>query len=335
MFRVGITPDVLDPAGEPIFGSRALARLDGLDWEYLPRFEPLVSPATAARYDALCLMSGAVDWTTFASGGQRLRLIARFGVGYDSIDLAACAEQGVVVAIAPDGVRRPVAMSVLTLLLALAHKLLIKDRLTRQGRWQDKTRHIGVGLTGKTLGAIGLGNIGAEVFRLVQPFGMRHLAYDPYVDSAAARALGVELVALDRLLREADFLSVMCPLNERTRGLIGERALAAMKPTAYLINTARGPIVDEAALCEALRAGRLAGAGLDVFAVEPTPSDNPLLALDNVIVSPHGLCFTDECLEGLANSAFSAVAALAAGRAPAHVVNPAALDHPALAGLSR
>jgi D-3-phosphoglycerate dehydrogenase len=131
-----------------------------------------------------------------------------------------------------------------------------------------------------------------------------------------ARELGVELCDLDTLLRRSDFVSVMCPLEPRTRGMIGARELGLMKPSAYLINTARGPIVQEAALYEALVARQIAGAGLDVFEVEPTPADNPLLQLDNVIVTPHGLCFTDECLTGLARSAFAAAAALARGQFP-------------------
>jgi D-3-phosphoglycerate dehydrogenase len=336
-FKVGITPDVFDAAGKTIFDPSALAVLDapGIAWEYLERPEPVITPETVQRYDALCVMMGRVTPATLAADAQRLKLIARFGVGYDTIDVEACTRRGVMITIAPDGVRRPVATTVITFVLALAQKLLVKDRITRSGRWAEKLDHIGMGLTGRTLGAIGLGNIGAEVFRLAAPFGMKHLACDPYASAASARELGVELCGFDELLQRSDFVSVMCPLNEQTRGLIGPRELGAMKPTAYLINTARGPIVQEKALYEALKSGRIAGAGLDVFEVEPTPADNPLLSLDNVIVTPHGLCFTDECLTGLARSAFSAAAALAAGHVPDHVVNRDALAHPTLGGLKR
>jgi D-3-phosphoglycerate dehydrogenase len=192
---------------------------------------------------------------------------------------------------------------------------------------------MGMGLTGRTLGAIGMGNIGAEVFRLAPAFGMRHIACDPYVDPSSARALGVELVDLDTLLRTADFVCVMCPLNDETRGMIGARELALMKPTAYLVNTARGPIVQERALYDALAGRRIAGAALDVFEVEPTPADNPILRLDNVVVTPHAFCFTDECLTGLARSAFAAVREVAEGRSPRHVVNRDALAHPRFAAL--
>jgi len=226
-----------------------------------------------------------------------------------------------------------VAVTVITFALALSQKLLVKDRLVRDGKWAEKLNHIGVGMTGRVLGVIGLGNIGAEIFRLAAPFGMTHIACDPVASPTLARELGVELCDLDTLLRRADFVSVNCPLSEATRKLIGAREFSLMKPTAYLINTARGPIVDETALYQALAAGKIAGAGLDVFEQEPTPSDNPLLALDNVIVTPHGLCFTDECLTGLARSAFTSVVSVARGVLPAHVVNRDALAHPRLAHL--
>jgi phosphoglycerate dehydrogenase-like enzyme len=336
-FRVGITRSVLRPDGRPIFGEACFRILDeaGIAWEIIGRDEPELSPDAAARYDALCVMVGRVTPRTLSPEKLRTRLIARFGVGYDSVDVPACTENGVLLTIAPDGVRRPVATNVITFVLALAQKLLVKHRLTSEGRWAERLQHIGMGLSGRTLGAIGMGNIGAEVFRLAAPFGMRHLAYDPHPNRALARELGVDFVDLDTLLRTADFVCVMCPLSEKTRGLIGRRELALMKPTSYLINTARGPIVDEAALYEALAGRRIAGAGLDVFIEEPTPADNPILRLDNVIVTPHSLCFTDECLDGLAKSTFAAAAAVAQGRVPPYVVNPDALRHPRLGGLER
>jgi D-3-phosphoglycerate dehydrogenase len=193
---------------------------------------------------------------------------------------------------------------------------------------------MGMGLTGRTLGLVGVGNIGAEVFRLAMPFEMKHVAYDPMVRPEQLRGLNVELVgSLDEVMRRSDFVSINCPLSASTRGLIGAREIALMKPTAYIINTARGPIIQERALHEALAAGRIAGAGLDVFEVEPTPRDNPILALDNVIVTPHGLCFTDECFTGIARNTFEAVRALADGVAPKYVVNREALKHPALSHL--
>jgi phosphoglycerate dehydrogenase-like enzyme len=335
-FKVGIPPDVKDARGRTIFDPAAfdILRDPAVEWEYLPEIEKQVSAATAARYDALCVMGARVAAETFGAD-SRLRIVARFGVGYDNVDVPACTRNGALLTITPDGVRRPVATNVITFVLALAQKLLIKDRLVRDGRWAEKLDHIGMGVTGRVLGVIGLGNIGAEVFRLAAPFGMTHIACDPVAPPAFARELGVELCDLDTLLRRADFVSVNCPLSDATRGLIGARELKLMKPTAYLINTARGPIVDETALYQALVAGQIAGAGLDVFEQEPTPKNNPLLALDNVIVTPHGLCFTDECLTGLARSAFASVLDVASGRAPKYVVNREVLRHPALAHLGK
>ena len=249
-----------------------------------------------------------------------MNLIARFRVGYDTIDVPTCQKAGIFLTIAPDGVRRPVAVSAITFMLMLAHKVGIKDRLTRSGRWAEKSDHIGTGLTGRTLGSIGVGNIGAEMFRLAKPFDLKFIAHDPYADAAQVTALGVELVALDELFRRSDFLTVNCPLNETTRGMVNASKLSLMKNTAYLINTARGPIVDEAALYRALVEKKIAGAGLDVFEVEPTPTDNPLLQLENVVVTPHGICFTDECMQGLAESAFKAVIDVMHGKKPTHVV---------------
>ena len=326
-FRVGITADVLSSDDLPIFGKDVLSLFDdpAIEWEYMAQPTLEISQEQAARYDAICAMVTKVTAHSLSGSDRRLKLIARFGVGYDSIDVPACTRAGVLLTITPDGVRRPVATSALTLMLMLAQKVLIKDRLTRAGRWSEKSNHIGTGLTGRTLGSIGIGNIGAELFRLARPLEMRCIAHDPAADPLVTAEIGVALVDLDTLFRESDFLALNCPLNEKTRGLVGQRLIGLMKPSAYLINTARGPIIDEQALIQALVEQRIAGAGLDVFEVEPIAADNPLLQLDNVILTPHGICFTDECLHRLAVSAFGAVLDLAHGRKPAHAVNPEAL----------
>ena len=334
--RVAISPDVVSKDGRPIYDPSVLSILDhpGIEWSYLEEPVAEVTPAFAARYDVLCAMLERVVPAGLGRADQRLRLVSRFGVGYDTIDVPACTADGVMLSIAPDGVRRPVATNVITFMLCLAQKLFLKDRLTREGRWAEKTSHMGMGLTGRTLGLVGVGNIGAEVFRLAMPFEMKHVAYDPMVRPEQLRGLNVELVgSLDEVMRRSDFVSINCPLSASTRGLIGAREIALMKPTAYIINTARGPIIQERALHEALASGRIAGAGLDVFDVEPTPRDNPILALDNVIVTPHGLCFTDECFTGIARNTFEAVRALADGVAPKYLVNREALKHPALSNL--
>jgi len=327
-FRVGITADVLKSDGVPVFGNEVLGMLDdpAIEWEYMDGSADGVTQADAARYDAICAMITKVTQQSVGGADRRLKLIARFGVGYDTIDVPACTRAGVILTIAPDGVRRPVATSALTFVLMLAQKVLLKDRLTRAGRWSEKSDHIGTGLTGRTLGSIGIGNIGAELFRLAKPLEMNCIAHDPAVDAAFAAGIGVRLVDMETLFREADFLTVNCPLSDATRGLVDGRLIGLMKPSAYLINTARGPIVDERALYDALVNGRIAGAGLDVFEEEPTPPDNPILKLDNVIVTPHGICFTDECMRRLAESAFRGTREFAAGRRPPHIVNPEAFQ---------
>jgi D-3-phosphoglycerate dehydrogenase len=338
VLRVAISPDVTDASGQPIFDPAVLTILDHprINWSWMSAPHAEVTPEFAAEHDVICAMLERVNQSSFARGDHRLRLVARFGVGYDTIDVPSCNQAGVLLTLAPDGVRRPVATNVITFILVLAQKLFLKDRLTREGRWAEKTSHMGMGLTGRTLGLIGVGNIGAEVFRLARPFEMKHIAFDPCLAPERARELGVELVgSLDDVFRRADFVSINCPLNAHTRGLVGPREIALMKPTAFLINTARGPIVQEKALYEALAARRIAGAGLDVFEIEPTPRDNPILTLDNVVVTPHGLCYTDECFTGIARNTFEAVRALADGEEPKFVVNRDALAHPALASLRR
>ena len=322
-FRVGITKDNLKADGKPIFDESAFRIFSdaGIEYEFLPGNEAELSPETASKYDALAVMLARVTRRTVSGPNRRLKLIARFGVGYDTVDVPACTENGVILSITPDGVRRPVATSALTFMLMLAQRVMIKDRITREGRWSERLNNIGTGLSGRVLGSIGVGNIGSELFRRAAPFGMKHLACDPYVTQESVAPLGVKLVDMPTLFREADFLCVNCPLNDETHKLVGARQFALMKPTAYFINTARGPIVDEKALCETLSSNRIAGAGLDVFEQEPVSPDNPLLKLENIVVTPHHICLTDECISAVAASAFSACRDLAQGRVPKHVVN--------------
>ena len=265
-FRVGLTRDFLGSDGKtPIFDPRAFEVLraeKSLSFEYMPEAGDEVTPAQAARYDAIVVLTPSVTARTLEGADRRLTLVARFGVGYDNVDTDSCTRAGVMLTITPDGVRRPVATIILTFILALAHKLLVKDRLTRAGRWSERTEHMGIGLTGKTVGSIGFGNIGREAFRLLRPLDMVHIAYDPVAQPAAASELGVRLVDLDTVLREADFVSLHSLATPETRHLINADRLALMKPGAFLINTARGDLVDEAALVDALKGHTIAGAAL-------------------------------------------------------------------------
>jgi D-3-phosphoglycerate dehydrogenase len=329
-FRIGITRDTLRDDGEPLFDRRALQMFDNpqCEWEFIAENVKELTAAHAARYDAFGVLNPCVTAATLSGPGRRLKIGARMGVGYDSSDVPACTASGVILTNTPDGVRRPVATSILLLILALSHKLLTKDAITRAGRWAETTRHMGVGLTGKTVGSIGMGNIGSELFRVLAPLDMVHLACDPYARPDDAAKLGVRLTDKDTVLRESDFVCINCPLTPETRHLVSDREFSLMKPTAYLINTARGPVVDEKAVYKALVERRIAGAALDVFEREPIGSDHPLVKLDNVILTPHSICWTDEFFRNNAESAFRSIIAVARGEAPKYVVNLDVLKHP-------
>ena len=329
-FRVALSRDFLTAEGEPLFPMFDRTPLDedpDIEWRYLKKGEGPVDAAELAGHDALILLAQRFDRSSVPGDG-RLAAVARFGVGYDTVDIPACSDNGIALVITPDGVRRPVAVAIIALILAVTGKLLIKDRLTREGPpgFARKGAYMGVGLVGKTLGSVGIGNIGAEMFRMAKPFDMRFIACDPYADPAVAAALGVRLVDLDTLCREADILAVNCPLSEETHHIVDAGCIAAMKPSAYLINTSRGGTVDQKALTQALQEGRIAGAGLDVLDPEPPEPDDPILALDNVVLAPHALAWTDQCFGGIGAADIAAVKALKRGEEPRGIVNAAIRD---------
>jgi D-3-phosphoglycerate dehydrogenase len=324
-FRVALSGDFKKPDGSPAYPMFDLTPLTGasdIEAVFVDPVDGVMQASDLQDFDALILLTPRFDERSIPANG-RLGVVARFGVGYDTVDVPACTKAGIALVITPDGVRRPVAVTILTFVLALAGKLMLKDRLTRQGPsgWAQRGAHMGMGLTGRTFGQLGLGNIGAEAIRIMAPLEMRMIAHDPFVTPDKAREIGVELVDLETLFRESDFLSVSVPLSDKTRHMVGDRLLKLMKPTAYVINTARGPVVDQKALTEALRNGTIAGAGLDVFEVEPTPADEPILQLDNVIVTPHALCWTDECFAGNGAADVRAVLAFKRGETPQGIVN--------------
>ncbi len=292
--------------------------------------DSVLEPADLAGFDALLLAGESLKASSLPPDG-RLAVVARFGVGYDKVDVDACTRAAVALTITPEAVRRPVAVAAVTLVLALAGRLLTKDRLTREGPagFARRTDHMGVGLVGRTLASLGIGNIGAEMFRLMRPFGMRHIAHDPYADAKTARELGVMLVDLDTAFREADFLAINCPFTPQTRRMVDAARLATMKRTAFVVNTARGQIVDQPALEEALLAGTIAGAGLDVLDPEPAPAGSRILGLDNVILAPHALSWTDQGFAAIGGACLDAIAMVARGDPPPHVVNATVLEQPA------
>ena len=327
---VGLSPDFL-AQGQALVASSVrerLADVPRIDYLWLPDMGPSAVPEEIDGVDAV--LSLGIRYPASSFGGlRRLALISRWGVGYDMIDVEACTSAGVALAIAPESITRPVAEGALTLTLALLKRLPDKDQAVRQGRWRGQLPAFGHSSTGVVLGCIGLGNIGGEFMRLARAFAFRRLlAHDPFVPPERAQELGAELVDLDILLRQSDVVAIHCPLSEGTYHLIGERELRLMKPTAYLVNTARGPIVDQAALTAALREGTIAGAGLDVLEKEPPDPDDPLLQLDNVIFAPHAIAWTEELMHELTLEALQACIDLASGHLPQNIVNSEVVDHP-------
>jgi phosphoglycerate dehydrogenase-like enzyme len=324
-FRVGLTRDILAASGEPSFGTGPLALLADdprIEWEFLPESAAEITPDVMARYDGLYVNSPRVTKASVAQSDLRVQIVSRHGVGYDSVDVAALAARGVVATNTPVAVRRPVAVAALTFIFALAGRLVEKDRLTRSGRWNERTSFMGQGLTTRTLGVIGAGGIGRELLALARPFGWKMLAADPYVDPAAVAALGAQVVTMEDLLQASDFVVATVLLNDATRHLMNAERFAQMKRSAYFINLSRGPIADEAALIAALRTGVIAGAGLDVFEQEPVAPDNALLTMDNVLVTPHALCWTDECFDAIAREGLGCIVDFANGRTPKSVIRP-------------
>ena len=329
-FKVALSSDFRRPDGSPTYPSFDLSPLTDnptIEIGYVDAVDGVMPAAGLASYDVLILLVPKFTSGSVPKDG-RLAAVCRFGVGYDSVDVPACTENGIALVITPDGIRRPVAVSIVTFVLALSQKLLLKDRMTREGRWNDRADHMGTGVVGKTFGQLGIGNIGAEALRLLRPFEMKTIAHDPYADPEVAKELGVELVGFDELFQRADFLSVSVPLSEATHHIVNGHALKLMKPTAYVINTSRGPTVDQKALYQALTDGTIAGAGLDVFEVEPVPPDEPILKLDNVIVSPHALCWTDQCFAGNGAGDVAGALEIMNGQNPKNVVNRQVLDDP-------
>ena len=253
---------------------------------------------------------------------KKCRVISRYGVGYDNVDVRAATRAGIWVARVPDYAFEDVSDHAAALLLACERKLTHRDRRLRGGGWNLGEEQPSHRVRGKTLGFVGFGGIARVLHRKLSGFGLAGvLVYDPFLDPEQIRQAGADPVELGRLLAESDYISIHAPLSEETRGLIGKEELALMKSSAILINTARGPLVDEAALTEALREGRLHYAGLDVFQNEPLPADSPLLQLDNVILSDHAGWYSVESMAELKTKAARNIAAVLEGGEPVYPVN--------------
>lgn len=259
------------------------------------------------------------------NSAAKLRGIVRYGIGVDNIDLKAASKRRIPVANVPDYCIGTVADHAFALILALNRKLLLADNILRSGEYgiwtSPSPKLMGVDLEGKVLGLVGIGKIGSAVAARAKGFGMKVVAFDPYIPKEIAEKLGVELVDLETLLKNADFISIHVPLTPETRGIIGEKELRLMKRTAYIINTARGPIIQEKALYKALKNGWIAGAGLDVYEKEPPDPDNPLFKLENVILTPHIAYYTKEAIWRLEMSAVEEAIRILQGKMPKNLVN--------------
>jgi len=251
-----------------------------------------------------------------------LLAVCSAGAGYDIIDVDACTAAGVIVCNNSGPGREAVAEHALGFMLALAKKIVVADRMVRRETVQDRSSLRSTELLGKTLGVVGVGQIGSRLVELCAPFAMTVLAYDPYLTAREARARGAEKVELDELLERSDFVHLNCPLTPETEGLMGREQFARMRPTAFFTTTARGPVHDEGALHDALVEGTIAGAGIDVFHDEPPDPSHPLLALDNVVASPHTAGITVEATRDIARASAEQWLTIFGGKVPPRLINP-------------
>ena len=346
VFKVLFSGDYLDENGDVAWKDTGFDRLHNIpfiqtgfltdqkpqpnDPSYSDRLYSLeVTPRHVADANGIVVCRPWVKASAFSRGAENLVVIGRAGAGYDKIDLEACTANDVLVFNSPHSLVHSTASAALLFILALAKRLPEHERMARSGRWDRQAQIMGDDLPGQTLGIIGFGHTGAELAHIVAPFKMRMLAYSPHADPARAETLGVSLVpTLDELFRKSDFISLHCRLEDHTRGMIGEREFRLMKPTAYFINVARGELVQQDVLVCCLRERWIAGAALDVFEEEPLPADNPLIGLDNVILTPHWLPATRQAGRATITSIAEGMLRVAKGQIPDHVLNHAVLDRP-------
>jgi len=328
LFKVMLSADFLDTDGRPIFPDFDLTplRQNGIALSFLSRRDR-VDAAELAGTDVLILLMSRFDRASIPEDG-RLALVARFGMGLDNVDIEACTSHGIAVINTPDGARRSMGVAAITLMLALVSNLIPKQMIGRSGDWGARSQYNGRGLANRILGSIGFGNIAQEMFTLARPFGMRYLAANQSGQHPNAHSLGVAMTDIDTVFRESDIVVLNCPLTPETRHLADARRLALMKPSSYLINMARGQVVDQAALTEVLRERGIAGAALDVLEREPPDSADPILQLDNVIITPHSLGWTDHLFAQCGATDVAAALAIRDGQVPKGLLNPEIVGHP-------
>lgn len=347
-FRVALTADFYDAEGRLKYRDIGLDLLEAVPQIEVRRFaehRAEIEPQQLAGANGVIVLSSRVTARSLGvcssafrrpddpappeGGTTNLLAIGRFGVGFDSVDVAACTAADVVLFITAGAVDYSVAEATVGWMLALTHHVRVKDRLVRAGEWDARSRYMGSELRERTLGIVGFGGIGRSVVKLLSSFGMNTpLVFDPFVSPNAITEAGARAVSLDELLTQSDFVSLHCPLNEHTRNLLSARELSLMKPTAYLLNTARGGIVEEDALFAALSERRIAGAALDCFVGEPITSLPRWAELDNVLLAPHSIAWTDELFRDIGRAACQGMLDLSHGRRPRGVVNPEVFERP-------
>ncbi|WP_336361473.1 NAD(P)-dependent oxidoreductase [Haladaptatus sp. ZSTT2] len=327
-FTVYVSNDLRVPSRGYDMGLGTLYENDDIEVTFLEaQGNDAIDPANVADADALIAIQQQVTEETIRELPE-LKLVSAFGAGLDHIDIDACTDHGVAVVNAPQPVRNAVAQSTLGMLIACASRSVPFNNHIRERGFDGRIERMGNTLYEKTLGTIGLGMIGSKVVELVEPFDVEIITYDPYLPEERAAELGVRLVSLDELLVEADFVSLHCPLTPETRGMLGTEQFEQMKESAYLVNTTRGGIYDDAELAAALEAGELAGAAIDVFEGEPHVDGNPLLELDDCFLTPHisGVLIETMTEQGVIVS--EAVLSRFTDEIPRNLVNPEVYDEP-------
>jgi len=326
MYRILVTDYVwpnLDPETE------VLKRIDG-QLVVAPNGEEATLVELARDCDAIMTCFAKVT-PNVVRAATRCKVIARYGIGVDNIAVDVATERGIVVTNVPEYCIDEVSDHAMALLLAAARKVALYDRHVKAGTWDINVGKPIFRIRGRTLGLAGSGKIGRAIAAKAQAFGMRVIVYDPYLSDEAIRAIGARKVELEDLFRDSDFLSLHAPLTDETRHMVNERTLRLMKPTAVVINTARGALVDTAALARALQEGWIAGAGIDVQPQEPPPADDPLLRCENAILTPHAAFYSEESLVELQTKTAEEVVRVLSGRMPVSVVNKAVLQKVKLA----
>ena len=310
MFKVGISGDLLNNKNEPCFGNTPLELLKkrkDIEVSWMDKTITEITSEMASVYDAILLNLPKANAHSVSGTDCKLKIISRFGVGFDTVDIEAMKRKNIIVTNTPNAVRKPVAVATLTMIFGLASKLIKKDNLVRTGQWHQRTNFMGVGLSRKILGVIGAGSIGTETIKLSKPFFKNILAFDPFLSDEEISQKGAVKTELQELASKSDFIVILCNLDNSTKGMINSEFFSHMKKSGYIFNLSRGPVINENDLEKALENEKIAGAGLDVTNVEPLQTNSKLLKYDNVIITPHALCWTDECFSDIATEAISSI----------------------------